>query len=183
LSQWDLGFDLEIDGLIAQVTQACKGCPSQEINFGFFTFQFCLEETLVFHGDNKCKSLTQLGKEGVLVRAGALPVCVAALARACLVAREVVGEVDGDFVDDGAGDALDDALDDACNDACDDALKHKGGKWKQSSEQSSSQLLGAQRTLCSATLSCCLNTFILFQAIISSNRNAANACVCASFHF
>jgi hypothetical protein len=102
-AQWDNGFALEIDGLIAQVTRAYVEFPSRKIDFGFLTLQSCLAEILLSHGDNQYK-IPHMGKEGLL-RAGALPVRIAASAQACMVAREVVGEFDGEFDGEDANDA------------------------------------------------------------------------------
>jgi hypothetical protein len=106
-AQWDHGFALEIDGLIAQVRRAHAEFPSRKIDFGFLTSQSCPEEIILSQGDNDYKIPHIMGKEGLL-REGALPVRIAASAQACMVAREVLGEFDGEF--DGGGDA---------NDACD----------------------------------------------------------------
>jgi hypothetical protein len=97
--QWDNGFALEIDGLIEQVNRAYKDFPSQKIDFGFITLQSCLQEILLSNGGNEYK-IPHIGKERLL-RSGTLQrVRIAALANACIVAREGVGELDGEFEDD-----------------------------------------------------------------------------------
>ena len=110
--QWDHGFALEIDGLVAQVRRAYTEFPPRKIDFGFLTLQSCLEEILVSHGDNEYK-IPHMRKERLL-RDGVLPLRIPASAQACLVAREVMGELDGDFVDP----VDDDDNGDNDNDAC-----------------------------------------------------------------
>ena len=53
--QWDHGFALEIDGLIAQVRRAYAEYPPWKIDFGFLTLQSSLEEILISHQDNEYK--------------------------------------------------------------------------------------------------------------------------------
>ena len=104
-SQWDHGFALEIDGLIAQGMRAYAEFPWRKMDFGFLTLQSCLEEIMLSHGDNEYK-IPHMGKEGLL-RVGALPVRIAASAQACMIAREVLGEFDGEFDGGDANDACD----------------------------------------------------------------------------
>jgi hypothetical protein len=63
--------------------------------------QSCLQEIILFNGENTYK-IPHMGK-GSLLRLGTLPVRITAWARACLVAREIMGELDGEFEEDSKG--------------------------------------------------------------------------------
>jgi hypothetical protein len=87
-SQWDHGFAYEINGLIAQVTEAYRDFPPRQIDFGFLTLQCCLEQILISNGDNKYK-VPHMGKERLL-RDGILPLRIRASATALSVARQMI---------------------------------------------------------------------------------------------
>jgi hypothetical protein len=102
-TQWNNGYASEIDGLIEQVIRPYNKFPPRKIDFGFLTLQSCLQEIILFNGENTNK-IPHMGK-GSLLRSGTLPVRIPASARACLVAREIMGELDGEFEEDAKGDA------------------------------------------------------------------------------
>ena len=113
-AQWNHGYAVTIDGLVAQVIRAYNEFCPRKIDFAFLTLQSCLDEILASNGNNTYK-IPHMGKERLL-RAGTLPVRVTASAQALAVARQVLlglpeeedGEADdGDDVvgDGGDGDA------------------------------------------------------------------------------
>jgi hypothetical protein len=94
-AQWNHGFAVDMDGLIAQVIKACvEFCP-RKIEFGFLMLQSCHGEILISNGNN-AHEIPRMGKE-TLLQDGTLPVRVAATAQALVVARQVLDDNDDEW--------------------------------------------------------------------------------------